>query len=401
MAKLTKRLIDGASPSGKDYFIWDDELAGFGLRILPSGIKSYVIQYRIGGRTRRHAFSRTGTMTQDEARKHARELLVAVDQGKDPVAEIVAHRRSPNIAALCLRFMAEHVAHRCKPSTQREYQRSIDLFINPKLGTFNILDVKRGDIAKLHGEMSQIPYQANRTLGVLSKLFNFAEILELRPDGSNPCRHVRKYPESKRERYLTAEELHRLGQVLDNAQRDGSEPLPVIWAIRLLILTGCRLGEIQTLKWEHVHSAYLALPDSKTGAKRVVLSDAAADTLLQIDRVSGNPYVVTGTLHGQHWTDLQRPWRRIRDKAGLPDVRIHDLRHSFASMAVNSGETLPTIGKLLGHSNPATTARYTHFAPNPLKAAVDRVAVQISNAMAGKSAQSTLPTIPELKFAAE
>lgn len=381
MSSITKRTVDALKPQARDYFVWDDELSGFGVRVLPSAKMAYVIQYRAGGRTRRNAFSHVGKMTPDEARKHARELLVEVDKGKDPVAEIVAQRRSPNVSALCDRFLTEHVASRCKPSTLAEYRRSVELFIKPRLGTFKVGDVKRADIADLHRGLGRIPYQANRTLGVLSKMFNLAEVWGLRPDGSNPCRHVRKYPEKKRERYLTNEELSRLGNVLEEAEREQSEPMPVVAAIRLLMLTGARLGEIQTLKWDYVRDGYLALPDSKTGAKRIELTKPATAVLSRIKRIPGNPFVIVGTVPGQHWTDLQRPWRRIRKKANLPDLRIHDLRHTFASVAVSAGESLPMIGKLLGHNHVQTTARYAHLAPSPVTDTAGRVANKIAAAM--------------------
>jgi integrase len=383
VAKITKRTIDSLKIGPKDFFVWDEELLGFGVRVMPSGVRSYVVQYRIGGRTRRTAFSRVGTMTPDEARKHARELLVAVDKGRDPAGEAEAHRRSPTVGAFSERFLAEHVAPRCKPSTQREYRRSVELFIKPHLGTFKIGDVKRPDIAKLHHDMRHIPYQANRTLGVLSKLFNLAEAWGLRPDGSNPCRHIRKHPERRRERHLSPQEIGQLGKVLMDAEQTGSEPRPVINAIRLLMLTGARLSEIQTLKWEYVRDEYLALPDSKTGAKRIVLGRQAVQALQQIERLPDNPHVIVGTLSGQHWTDLQRPWRRIRAKAGLPDVRIHDLRHTFASIAVGGGESLAIIGRLLGHNQVQTTERYAHLAPDPLRDSADRIASEISWAMSG------------------
>ena len=387
MSSITKRTVDSLKPQSRDYFVWDDELAGFGVRVLPSGKKAYVVQYRAGGRTRRNAFSHVGKMTPDEARKHARELLVQVDKGNDPVAEMAAQRRAPNVAVLCDRFLDDHVAFRCKPTTQREYRRSVDLFIKPRLGTFKVGDVKRADIAELHHQLRDIPYQANRTLGVLSKMFNLAEVWGLRADGSNPCRHIKKYPERKRERYLTEAELARLGSVLDEAERDGSEPKPVITAIRLLILTGARLGEIQTLKWAYVRPDHLALPDSKTGAKRIELSEAAAAVLSQTKRHPNNPYVIAGTLPGQHWTDLQRPWRRIRKRAHLPELRIHDLRHTFASIAVSAGESLPIIGKLLGHNQVQTTARYAHLAPAPVRDAVERVSGSLAEAMGRESGQ--------------
>jgi integrase len=294
------------------------------------------------------------------------------------LAEIAAGRRASTVKALCDRFLTEHVQHRCKPSTQREYRRCIDLFICPRLGGFKVRDVNRSDVAQLHQDLVHIPYQANRALGVLSKLFNLAELWELRPDGSNPCRHVQKYPERKRERQLSPEEFARLGGVLAEVETTGSEPKPVIAAIRLLLLTGCRLGEIQRLRWEDVRSNHLLLPDSKTGPKRVMLGQEAIRVLDRIDRVSNNPYVIVGTLPGQHWTDLQRPWRRLRAKAGLPNLRIHDLRHAYASIGASNGESLPMIGKLLGHATVQTTARYAHLASEPVRTVADRISATIA-----------------------
>jgi integrase len=387
MPKLTKRVIDSAEPKDTDYFIWDEEIPGFGLRVMRTGKKSYVIQYRAGGRTRRYSFSQHGVMTADEARKQARELLVSVQKGENPSEEARTQRLAPTMSALCERFMDEHVQHRCKPSTQGEYRRAVELFIKPEIGSHKVQDVTRADIARLHYKHRDTPYQANRTLGVLSKLFNLAEVWNLRPDGSNPCRHVRKYREEKRERFLSPDELNRLSMALNDAERDGSEGVYFIAAIRLLILTGCRLGEIQTLKWSYyVQPGYLALPDSKTGAKKVYLGEAAMDVLTTIPRLPGNPYVICGAVEGQHLQDLQKPWRRLRLRAGLPDLRIHDLRHSFASAAVGMGESLPMIGKLLGHSQVQTTARYAHLADDPLRASSERVSALLAARMKGPPA---------------
>lgn len=381
MSKITKRRIEALTAQAKDYFVWDDELAGFGVRVMRSALKSYIVQYRSGGRTRRLAFSRVGTMTPDEARGHARELLVAVARGGDPVAEIVEERRTPTVTALCDRVLKEHVELRCKPTTARDYRSAVRRLIIPRLGAFKISDVKRSDVAKLHHELRETPYQANRVVATLSKIFNLAEEWGLRPDGSNPCRHVRKYREAKRERYLTFDELKALGDVLAEAERTQSEPQPVINAFRLLILTGARMGEIQKLRWEYVRGNVLALPDSKTGAKRIVLGKEAREVLAAIEKVPGNPYVIIGQIAGQHWNDLERPWRRIRAKAGLPDLRIHDLRHSFASFAASAGESLMVIGKLLGHTQPQTTARYAHLAPDPVSDTADRVTALIGAAL--------------------
>ena len=181
--------------------------------------------------------------------------------------------------------------------------------------------------------MRDTPYQANRTLGVLSKMFNLAELWDLRPDGSNPCRHVRRFREEKRERFLSDVEYQRLGEALKAIEVDGSETASAIAAVRLLMLTGCRLSEIQKLRWEHVDlgASELRLPDTKTGAKVVYLGDPAIAVLEQFDRRDGNPWVIAGRKPGNHLTDLQHPWRRIRARAGLDDVRIHDLRHTCAS----------------------------------------------------------------------
>lgn len=248
MPKLTKRTFDALEQEAKDYFVWDTLIAGFGVRIMPSGAKTYQAQYRKGGRTRRIALGSHGNITVEEARLLAKEVLGDVAKGENPAEDIAQHRKAPTVAALCKRFFDAHVMERCKPSTQGEYRRAIDMFINPALGSFKLLDVERKDVAELHHKFRDKPYQANRTLGVLSKMFNLAEIWGLRPDGSNPCRHVPKYREHKRERYLSQVELQRLGQVMAEAERDGSETPYMIAAFRLLLLTGCRLGEIQTLQ---------------------------------------------------------------------------------------------------------------------------------------------------------
>lgn len=377
MPKLTKRVIDALHSEAKDYFVWDTQIAGFGIRILPSGAKTYQAQYRKGGRTRRVSVGRHGKITVDEARKLAKEIMGQVAKGENPAEELSQHRKAPTVAALCERFFESHVMERCKPSTQREYRRAIDLFINPAIGSFKVVDVERKDIAELHHKFRNKPYQANRTLGVLSKMFNLSEIWGLRPDGSNPCRHVPKYREIKRERYLSQNELQRLGQVLAEAAQDESETPYVIAAFRLLILTGCRLSEIQTLQWDFITDQGMELPDTKTGARRIPLPSAARAVLSALPRVTTNPYVIIGRVDGQHITDLQHPWRRIRERAGLSGVRIHDLRHTYASNAVSSGMPIQMVGRLLGHTQLQTTMRYAHLADDPVKQAAEENAARL------------------------
>lgn len=386
MPKLSKRTVDALEARTTDYFVWDSELPGFGVRVMPSGRKSYLIQYRDSGRrTRRKGVGKHGIVTAEEAKKHARELLASVAHGGNPAEETLRKRDASTVEQLCKRFLSDYVPSHCKDSTAKEYKRCVDLFIKPAIGRVKVEDLQRSHIAELHHKHRDKPYQANRTLGVLSVMLNQAEVWGLRPDNSNPCRNVKKYEEKKRERFLSNEEFERLGNVLAALEAEGGQAQSAINAIRLLILSGCRLGEIQKLKWEYINGNILSLPDSKTGAKRVYLGPAALEVLKNIEKVKGNPYVITGKLKGAHLTDLQRPWRRIRKMAGLTDVRIHDLRHSFASAAVNSSEALPMIGKLLGHSQIQTTARYAHLADNPVQMAADRISSEIARLMSAKT----------------
>jgi len=380
MPKLTKRVIDAAKPDPDGhYFIWCEEMPGFGIRVLKSGKKTYQVQYRKGGRTRRNSIGMHGTVTPDQARKHAKDLLGRVAKGENPAEERAKHRGGSNVAAACERFMTEYVPIHCKESTAKEYRRAVDLFIKPAIGTRKIIDVERTDIANLHLKYRDKPYQANRTLGVLSVIFNQCEIWGLRPDGSNPCRHVKKYTEKKRERFLSEEELKRLWQTLDQCEKEGTESTSACNCFRLLILTGCRLGEIQTLKWDYIKDDGMHLPDSKTGAKKVYIGKEVHDLLSKIERIEDNPYVISGKIEGKHLTDLQHPWRRIRDRAELGDLRIHDLRHSYASFGLASGLSLAEIGKLLGHSQVQTTARYAHLADEIATIAAERTTTSISN----------------------
>jgi integrase len=229
------------------------------------------------------------------------------------------------------------------------------------------------------------PYQANRLLAVLSKMFNLAERWGLRPDGSNPCRHVEKFAERKRERMLSPAELARLGDALNSY--DGSPY--VAGAVKLLVFTGARLGEVLGLQWAWIEfeRGEACLPDSKTGAKTLHLPPPALAVLAKLPRLDGNPFVIAGAKAGAALVNLEKPWRAIRKTAGLDDVRLHDLRHAFASVAASSGMGLPIIGKMLGHTQAATTNRYAHLASDPVKAAAAAVAGKIAAAMNGGSGE--------------
>jgi hypothetical protein len=250
MAKLTKRLVENLRPEAADVFLWDDLLPGFGVRMKPSGSRSYLVQYRNRhGRTRRVTLGRHGVLTAEQARDRARQMLAAVRRGEDPSQDRRVRRATPTLASLAEQFLAEHVASKRKGRTHVEYRRLFARVILPALGRYPIEALTRSEVARLHHAQRGTPYQANRVLAVLSKFLNWAEQHGFRADGSNPCRHVVKFEERKRDRYLSAEELARLGAALAEAERTGTESPSVVAAIRLLVFTGARLSEVLTLRW--------------------------------------------------------------------------------------------------------------------------------------------------------
>lgn len=377
--RITKRMVDGLKPGD---LRWDADVKGFGVRCQRQA-KVYVVKKRVGGRQRWITIGRHGSpWTPDTARKEAQRLLGTIAAGKDPSAERKTGKHAPLVRDLAETFLQEHVEAKRKARTIEGYRDILTRIALPAIGKRQITDVTHSDIARLHHGMKERPYQANRTLAVLSSFFTWAERHGYRPRGSNPCQDVELYKERKRDRFLSSEELARLGQALIDAEIEG-EPPAAIAAIRLLVLTGCRKSEILTLEWQHVdfELSALRLPDSKTGAKLVPLGAPALELLASLPRIEGNPYVLPGEKEGQHFVGLQKVWQRVRAKAELPDVRIHDLRHSFASIGAISGDSLLVIGSLLGHRGQATTQRYAHLSNDPLRAAADRISGQIAAAM--------------------
>ena len=384
--RISKRSVDAVKAGGTDTVYWDGELTGFGLRVRRSGRKSYVVQTRIAGKLCWFTIGPHGPLNPDQARARALEILACAKKGIDPRDADARREAEPSMADLGRRFLEEYVPVHCKPSTREEYSRSVRLFVDPVIGELRVPEVQRKDIAALHHGLRDKPYQANRTLGVLSKMFSLAEVWGWRPDGSNPCRHVKRYKEHKRERFLSPEETERLGQVL----REAEEEMPsAVVAFRLLLLTGCRMSEIRDLRWEYVKDDCIELPDAKTGGRVVPLGPEARAVLSAIPRDEDNPWVIAGRLPGSHLTDLQRPWRRIRKQAGLEGVRIHDLRHSFASRALALGESLTMIGKLLGHTQVQTTARYAHLARDSIQTAAARITGSIGPPASPEASEGT------------
>jgi len=391
-ARISKRTVDATTPQDRDTYLWDSELKGFGVKVTPPGHKVYLVQYRLGGRkgrTRRVTIGRHGTLTAEQARTVAKHLLGEVSAGRDPAESRDRMQSGAALGTVLEDFLDKHVDAKLKPSSAREYRRITILYVPQSLRSRQISDVQRADIAKLHNAMRDKPCQANRMLAVLSKFFNWCEKHGLRPDGSNPCRHIERYRENKRERFLSEAELARLGEALRAAEGEGTATPWMIAALRLLVLTGARRDEILSLKWDEVDldRQLLRLADSKTGQKTIFLNAPAIEILASIPTQMDNPFVICGQKPGSHLVNIQKPWRRIRKAADLDDVRIHDLRHSFASVGAMNGASLPIIGALLGHSKPETTGRYAHLGAHPLHSASDMIAGHIATAMAPNAAK--------------
>lgn len=385
--KITKRAVEAAAPvPGKQQtFFYDATLKGFGLRVSAKGRKTYIFEYRNAqGRKRRYTLGRVGGMTPDQARKAARAALAAVDRGEDPAEEAQQERKGETIAEFSERYLTEHARPKKKPKSVQEDEALLRRCVLPALGRIKVNAVTRKDVSRMHHGLSKTPTQANRALSLFSKMMNLAERWGVRPDGTNPCRHVDRYRETKRERFLSSEELRRLGDALKESE--GKEMPSVLLAIRLLILTGARKGEILGLQWDEVdfERQCLRLRDSKTGKKTIPLGAPALDLLANVKGYASNPHVCPGFKAGKPLVNLTKPWYRIRERAGLEDVRIHDLRHSFAASAASGGVPLAVLGSLLGHSQPQTTQRYAHLAQDARHEAMGRVSKEIAATMDGK-----------------
>jgi len=399
--KITKRTVDAAQPRQRDTFIWDTETKGFGLKVTPVGNRIYVVQARLSGRPIRYTIGKHGSpWTPDKAREEALRKLGQIAAGTNPNEAKAEGKRDLSITQLCDLYVAEGCSKK-KPSTLAVERGLIERHIKPLLGKRRVKALTRANVERFMSDVANGKTAtdvktgkrgraivkggkgtANRTTDLLASMMTYAVHAELRPD--NPARGIKKYTLKPRERYLSPKELAALGEALTAAEAEGENPYAVA-AIRLLTLTGCRKSEILSLRWDWVdfERAALRLPDSKTGAKSVPLGAPALELLNALARIEGNPHVIPSAKGDGHFIGLQKVWKRIRARAGMDDLRLHDLRHSFASVGVASGDSLYIVGKLLGHTQSRTTQRYAHLADDPLRAAVERISGQISAAMTG------------------
>ncbi|MCP4315711.1 MAG: site-specific integrase [Hyphomicrobiales bacterium] len=412
MANLTKRAVDTAKPREKRFIVWDNALKGFGLLVLPSGVKSFVVQYRnTHGRSRRQTIGRYGTFTPDQARSDARDILIAVGQGKDPLSVKQEMRAAPSVDELLDQYLSEHVDKHNSASTRTEVGRLVEKQIRPRVGSLKVAAVTRADVAKVHQAMASTPRQANFVLSVVSKAFNLAELWGMRPEYSNPVRGVKRYPENERERFLSEEELSRLGTALREAEKEGlpwiikepvSKHLPrdvatrrsavnreALAAIHLLLFTGARRSEILSLEWNHVDmdAGTITLPARKGGGRKAhPVSEGALSVIAGIPKVSGSKWVLPrGSDPDRHVSVevVESTWRRLRRHAGLDDVRLHDLRHTVGTFAAQAGGNAFLISHLLRHRNVAITNRYVSPDADPIRAVSEEVSKRIEAGLNG------------------
>jgi integrase len=429
VSTITKRRVDALRcPSGKDrVFLWDDELAGFGVAAMASGSKIYVIQYKRGGKTRRRKVGQHGRLTPDEARKIAKVMLGAAE---DRTGRIRLEARARTFAQVAAEFMALHAKAKRKNRTAEGYERLLKTRLIPEFGATRLNLIEKQDVARFHASLNDSPGAANRSVALFSTVWNWAAKRGEVEKADNPASGLERYPEHPRERYLTQAELKRLGNALERAATvglpwnvDESKPRAkhtpkkdritvidpyAVAAIRLLILTGARLREILHARWDYVDwdRGVMFLPDSKTGRKTLYLPEAAREVLRGIKRQSKIPFIIAGAEQrngkGERVykprADLKRPWAAIANSAGLiehvqkgdklsnprPSVRLHDLRHTFAATGAGLSLGLPMIGRLLGHSQPSTTQRYAHIDADPAHKAANLIANQISAALASR-----------------
>jgi integrase len=396
---VTIRAVQALRPGEQ---IWDggtDAVKGFGVRRQRRDA-TYVLKFRFKGRQRFITIGRHGSpWTPVTARREAKRLLGLVADGIDPAAERDTTRGQPTLAAFAQRYVAEYAVPRKKVRTVEEDRRLLRLHIVPALGAKRLGDLTRADIAKFHSGRAVHPSNANRCLALVSHLFTIAMKWGVVPGSFvNPARGIEKFAERRRERLLSADELAQLGHALERAERGWTDvewmPLseedrparktPEDWraiaCYRLLLFTGARLSEIRTLRWEWIDwdRGIARLPDSKTGAKNLYFSAPALALLESLPRVQDNPYVLPGDRPGAPFVGIQKPWQRVRLQAGLTGLRIHDLRHAFASLAVANNEAIYLVGAVLGHRQVTTTERYSHLSDDPVKAVANRTSEKIA-----------------------
>ena len=370
---ITLRKLETLKP-GED--VWDDKVKGFGARRQTvNGAVSFILLARVKGRKRRFTIGRLGQpWTVETARNDALQMLGKIVSGQDPSVNALETRQTLN--ELATKWLLDYVAQNLKERTRQSYESNVRLYIEKEIGRLPLASVDHAAVQLWHDKLRGTPRAANYALATLSSMWSWAQqrgLISL----NNPCQNVKRFPEKRRNRYLTLDEAISLFSVLD--AETGKSPYGVA-AIKLLLFTGARQAEILTARWDWVSGDYLRLPDSKTGSRDIYLPPQAREVLANIPRQANNPFVICGAKEGAHLVNIKDLWKRVIIAAGLNDCRIHDLRHSFASFAVSSGSTLSEIGGQLGHRSSQTTSRYAHLFDDPVRRSTDKAANIIEQA---------------------
>ena len=378
--KLTDTIVRNlAPPTTGARITYDQSVKGFGIRVTSTGTRSFILNYRTRvGRERRYTIGAFPDWKTGAARTEASELKKHIDRGGDPVGEVERGRKAPTVADLCERFETDYLPRK-RASTQKSYRQMIAAEIKPALKNLKVAEVTFADIDGVHRKITKRGrlYRANRVLALLSAMFTMALKWRMRSD--NPCKGVERNQEHKRRRYLSTDELKRLFKALAEHRDQQSADI-----IRLLLLTGARRGEVLHAQWTDIDLARgkWIKPGATTKQKtahEVPLSDAAQQLLKELrKRVPRNVEWLFPAADGGHRVDVKDSWASLCKAAAIKGARVHDLRHTYASVLASAGLSLPIIGALLGHATPTTTARYAHLYDDPLRAATERASAVIT-----------------------
>ncbi|MDX1400328.1 MAG: site-specific integrase [Kiloniellales bacterium] len=369
--RLTKKIIDGLQYQGDGNsrdVRWDTVLPGFGVRIYPTGQKSFVLSYRIQGRKRLLVIGRYGRLTLDQARDRARRHLASIIDGLDPLAVRKAESQGATMADLCAAYLERHGTRK---RSVKDDRRRIERYIKPRWNKTKVQSITRAEIANLHHKIGQrAPYEANRVLALIRKMLNSArEWGFVAETYVNPASGISFHPEKSRDRWVTPQELPRLAKAID--EEPNIYARAALW---LYLLTGVRKNELLRARWDDIDwdRKELRLRETKSGRVHYVpLSEPAVTILRGLPREENNPYILPGARKGQHLVNISKPWLRIRKAAGVEDVRLHDLRRTVGSWLAQAGNDLHLIGKVLNHSSPTTTAVYARFSQDVVHQALE------------------------------
>ena len=371
--KLTKKNVESLEPTGTRYEVRDDELIAFSIRVGATGEKSFYLTYRAGkGRAaplKRIPFHDCGASSTNRQTETG-----ANRNGGRSCSRSQRRKKCPPFHEVIETFLQEHVDAKLKPATQHQYRTLAQNHLIPAFKKMKMADITYRHVAKLHHDLQNTPYLANRCAAVLSKFFDWCEKTGYRDRGTNPVRGLEKYREEKRLKFMESSELEAIGEGIAKLEKQDAIDPTIAAALKVMLLTGARCSEILTLKWEYFNESKkkALLPNSKTGAKVLPIPPTAWEVISALPRV--NEYCFPGRWGRGHIINVKDTWKRICKAGGISGWRIHDLRHAFASYAANSGKSLPIIGKILGHSQASTTSRYAHLAENPVAQAAAETA---------------------------